>query len=365
MLGSLAIIGLSTLATAWATSLTPLLVLRFFTGLGIGSLVPNIMTTSSEFSPQRTRARSVTMMTASVATGSVLGGSVAAWTIPHFGWPSVFYVGGFLPLAMIPVVAWLMPESIRFLVARRNHEHARIAAVLARVVPGRRYDDVERFVLREDAATGLPFVELFAHGRAAKTALLWLAFFVTQMTVFFAGSWMTSILTEEGLALPQAITAASMFQAGGIVGPMAMGWLADHFRSHRVVTSFGLAAALLICTIGLAGAGLGAAMIACLLAGFCTFGTLGGVIALAASIYPTAMRSTGLGWLSGVGRIGSLIGAVVGGLLIATGLPKDQLFYISALPPLIAACAVFVFGRVIGPASAKPRDLPIASKLPT
>jgi AAHS family 4-hydroxybenzoate transporter-like MFS transporter len=238
-----------------------------------------------------------------------------------------------------------MPESIRFLVAR-NKERARIVRVLSRIVPDRDFADADEFTLSEDRITGLPFVELFARGRAMKTGLLWIAFFVTQMTVFFAGSWMTSILTEEGLSLREAITAASMFQAGGIVGPMAMGWLADHFRSNRVVYAFDLCAAVLIGAIGLAGAVLGAAMVACFVAGFFTFGALGGVIALAASVYPTAMRSTGLGWLSGVGRIGSLIGAVVGGLLLATGLPKDQLFYISALPPLIAACAVFTFGRV-------------------
>lgn len=365
MLGSLTIIGLAILTTAWTTSLTALLVLRFVTGLGIGSLVPNIMTTSSEFSPKRGRARSVTMMTASVATGSVLGGSLAAWAIPHFGWQAVFYVGALLPLATIPVVATLMPESIRFLVAKRNDDRPRIAAVLARIVPGQRFYRDDSYVLREETAPGLAFVELFAHGRAVKTGILWLAFFFAQMTVFFAGSWMPSILTEEGLPLSQAITAASMFQGGGIIGPIAMGWLADHFRGHRVVSSFALAGALLMCTIGLAGATLGAAMTACLVTGFFIFGTLGGIIALAASVYPTAMRSTGLGWLSGVGRIGSLIGAVVGGLLLATGMPKEQLFYVAALAPLIAASAAFAFGRITTRASAPPRDLPTGSTLPT
>jgi AAHS family 4-hydroxybenzoate transporter-like MFS transporter len=168
---------------------------------------------------------------------------------------------------------------------------------------------------------------------------------MTQMTVFFAVSWLTAILTQQGLTVREAITAAAFFNAGGIFGPMVCGWLSDRLRPIVVVCAFEAGAAALMATIGPSAAVQLIAPIVVFFAGFCTFGSLGGVIALGASVYPTAMRSTGLGWLSGTGRVGSLVGAVLGGALIATGLPKSQLFYLAAIPPLVAVGAIALLGR--------------------
>jgi MFS transporter, AAHS family, 4-hydroxybenzoate transporter len=341
---ALGLITAATLLTPLSREVNLLLVMRFLTGVGIGALAPSVMTMSTEFSPKRTRARAVTFMTASVAIGGTLGGLLAARAIPDFGWPSVFFIGGALTLVLIPVVALALPESIRFQVSQGN-DRAGIARTLARIVPGRDFSNVGEFVLNEDRQTGFPVVSLFTGGRAPKTASLWAAFFMTQMTVFFAVSWMTAILTQQGLTVREAITAAAFFNAGGIFGPMVCGWLSDRLRPIAVVCVFEAGAATLMATIGPSAAVQQIAPIVVFFAGFCTFGALGGVIALGASVYPTAMRSTGLGWLSGTGRVGSLVGAMLGGVLIATGLPKSQLFYLSAVPPLIAVCAIALLGR--------------------
>ena len=341
---ALGLITAATLLTPLSREVNLLIFMRFLTGVGIGALAPSVMTMSTEFSPKRTRARAVTFMTASVAIGGTVGGLIAARAIPNFGWPSVFFIGGSLTLILIPIVALMLPESIRFQVSH-GVDRAGIVRTLSRIVPGRDFSGVGEFVLNEDGRSGLPVVSLFTGGRGAKTASLWAAFFMTQMTVFFAASWMTAILTQQGLTVAGAITAAAFFNAGGIFGPMVAGWLSDRLRPIVVVCAFEAGAAALMASIGPAGSGQLTAAIAVFCAGFCTFGSLGGVIALGASVYPTAMRATGLGWLSGTGRIGSLVGAMLGGVLIATGLPKSQLFYLSAVPPLIAVCAIVLLGR--------------------
>jgi AAHS family 4-hydroxybenzoate transporter-like MFS transporter len=278
---ALALVTVATLLTPFAHEVKLLLVLRFVTGLGIGALAPNVMTMSTEFSPKRTRARAVTFMTASVAIGGTFGGLIAARAIPDLGWPSVFFIGGSLTLILIPVVALVLPESIRFLVVQ-GKDRALIVQTLSRIVPGRDFSGVDEFVLDEDRPSGFPLVSLFTGGRAPKTASLWVAFFMMQMMVFFSTSWMTAILTQQGLTLRGAITAASFFLGGGIFGPLVSGWLADRLRAVVVVCAFIACAAAMIATIGHAASAQVTAMIAVFLAGFCTFGALGGIIALGA-----------------------------------------------------------------------------------
>jgi MFS transporter, AAHS family, 4-hydroxybenzoate transporter len=349
---ALALITVATLLTPLSRELNLLILMRFLTGVGIGALAPSVMTMSTEFSPRRTRARAVTFMTASVAIGGTIGGLIAARAIPDLGWPSVFFIGGTLTLILIPIVALYMPESIRYQVTR-GADRATVARTLSRIVPGRDFSGAGEFVL-EEGQVGFPVVSLFTGGRASKTASLWTAFFMTQMTVFFAASWMTAILTQQGLSVREAITAAAFFNMGGIFGPMVSGWLADRLRPVVVVCAFEAGGAALMAAIGPAGSIPLTAAIAVFCAGFCIFGSLGGVIALGASVYPTAMRATGLGWLSGTGRVGSLVGATLGGVLIATGLPKSQLFYLSAIPPVIAVCAIALLAQSKSNAIAEP-----------
>jgi AAHS family 4-hydroxybenzoate transporter-like MFS transporter len=260
------------------------------------------------------------------------------------GWESVFWLGGGLTLLLVPLVAVGMPESLRFLVLQGT-ERARIARMLGRLAPGRSFSPEAEYYLNEERG-GVPVISLFTGGRAAKTAALWLAFFSTQLVVFFATSWLTAVFNQHGLSIADAITASSWFLAGGILGPMTSGWLADRWKPIAVVSGFELVAAILIALLGPAGAVPAVASLTAFLAGFCLFGSLGGLIALGAAVYPTAMRSTGLGWLSGTGRVGALVGAQLGGVLLATGMEQSQLFYIFAIPLLVAVGALAILDRV-------------------
>lgn len=339
------ILAVSTVATAWAPSFYPLFVLRFCTGLGIGALSPNVMTLSAECAPRRMRAISVTVMTASLGFGSTVAALVAARTIPQFGWPSIFYIGGVLPLVMIPLVAIYMPELVHFLVMQ-GRDRERISRMLLQIVPSADVTPADLFTIAEPPLRGFPVLALFAKGRAIKTVYLWTAFVMSELMLFFVSSWLPSILTEEGMPLGRAIFALSFFTTGGIFGAILIGWLADRYRPHRVMVGVYLCGAALFGVIGIAAGFFGVVVTAAFFAGFCTIGTVGGVFGLAASVYPTAMRSTGLGWINGIGRVGSMTGAVIGGLLLATGLPKADLFYLVAVPPLIAAAAMFLMHRV-------------------
>lgn len=339
------IFGVFSFATAWADSFAVLAALRFLTGIGVGAAVPNVVPLISEYSPRRTRAMLVTVVTVAWPLGAVLGGALSAKLISAFGWQSVFYVGALLPILLALVLLPTLPESIRFL-AVRSSATSRIGEILRRLVLDLKYSGEDRFVVAEEAFHGFSVRRLFAGGRAAPTALLWVAFFMNFLLLFFVFNWLPALMQQAGFSIQRAIVGTVVFNLGGIVGGIALGRLMDKYGNYRTVGLAYAFGAVFVGAVGFLGFSFPLLMLAILLGGFCSVGTQVCGNALAAGLYPTAIRSTGVGWAYGVGRIGSIFGPILGGVLIALHWGMTGLFLISALPLVAASAAIALLGKI-------------------
>jgi AAHS family 4-hydroxybenzoate transporter-like MFS transporter len=339
------VFGVFTLATAQADGVTELIVFRFITGLGLGGGMPNAIALTAEYCPERRRATLVMIMFTGFSLGAAAAGGVAAQLIPTAGWRAVWYLGGALPLLLLPLQYWSLPESIRFLVVA-GAARERVAALVARIDRGFRVPLGARFVVDEAAAEGVPVVHLFAEGRAPGTLLLWLLFFMSLLDLFFLQNWIPVISHGEGIPLQTAVVIGTLFQVGGVTAALFLGFAIDRYGALRVLPLLYGAGALLIVAIGQAGASAPALMALTFAAGFCIIGGQNSANAAAAIFYPTAMRSTGVGWCLGIGRVGAIIGPLLGAFLISLKWPNASIFVLGGIPALVAALAVLWMGRL-------------------
>jgi AAHS family 4-hydroxybenzoate transporter-like MFS transporter len=335
--------GICTLLTTTADSLTSLLVWRFITGLGLGGAMPNAIALTSEYSPHRSRATMIMVMFCGFSVGSALGGVLAAKLIPVFGWPAVFYLGGAVPIAFAPVLWFVLPESIRLLALKGNHDRE-VAQLFSRLNPALAFDDKARFTVHEAQLHGFPVAHLFKETRAPATLLLWVMFFMNLLDLYFLANWLPTVINNAGIAIELAVIATAMLQVGGVIGTLVLGRLIDRFSPYHVLSVAYFLAGVFIACLGSAGSSVGLIMALVFCAGFCVVGAQIGANALAATFYPTFIRSTGVGWALGIGRIGSIIGPVVGGILLSLKWDTADIFFVGALPVLIAAAAALGMG---------------------
>jgi len=336
--------GLFTLASAYAGSLGELLVLRAIAGLGLGGSIPNAIALMTEYAPARVRATRVGMMFIGYTVGSALGGVIAARLMPDYGWPSVFVVGGILPLVVGLLSIFVLPESVRFLMLKRGRTD-RVLPLLRRVRPDLNLADDARFSMQEEVQAGQPVRHLFTGARAAMTSLLWLAYAANMVSLHFLTSWLPTVIADSGVPLTHAVIATALLQAGGGVGSLLVGRLLDRIGTLGIVAAF-LVAVPCVAALGHVGTDETPLMILVTIAGLCIIGGQAGINALSGTLYPTYMRSTGTGWAFGMGRFGSILGPVLGGQLIALGLPLGTLFTAAAAPILVSAGALFFLGRL-------------------
>jgi AAHS family 4-hydroxybenzoate transporter-like MFS transporter len=339
ILVSYVIFGVFTLAAAWSGSLLQLGVLRFLAGIGIGGLLPNVIALNAEFAPRRLQATAVIVSFAGITIGGSLPGLIAAYLMPHYGWPILFYFGGIIPLLLAGLIAAMLPESIRFLALKDRQ--AEVAAMIQRMDPGAKLDAGARFVVQ--VSEKLPFRYLFSGRLAVMTPLLWLLFVANLMAYFFLVSWMPTLLSSAHVPLSEAALATTMLQVGGCLGSWAIAIPLDRRGMLPIVALFVLSVPVIgaIGYIALQQSVLHLMLIVTL-AGFCTLGAQSGLNAVSAILYPTALRSTGSGAAFGIGRVGAILGPVIGGRLIDIHLPVQQLYMIATIPFIVGAVAAFM-----------------------
>lgn len=348
ILVSVALMGIFSLATMFATSVEALLALRFLTGLGLGGAMPNVIALSAEYTPARWRSTAVGIMFCGFPFGAVLGGLLAAQIIPAFGWESVFLIGGIAPLLLLFLLIPSLPESVRFLVARQRSDTT-VARLMAKAVPdadlspGARFETTQKV---DGGDRGAARTELFGPNRIAGTLMLWAAFFMNLLMYYFLINWLPLTLQSAGIDLSKAILFTALLNFGGIVGTIVLARIIDGMGSFRILWFVLLAASVAIAGVGYVGSQGGLLLgIAIFVAGFCVNGAQNNMNALAAGLYSTQSRATGVGFALGIGRIGSILGPVVGGLLLAAQMPLKTLFMIGALPALVAAVAIWGLTR--------------------
>jgi len=338
--------GIGALVTAFAKDVNTLLAIRFLTGLGLGGAMPNTIALTSEFSPQRRRATMVMAMFCGFSLGAALGGFLAAGLIPHFGWRSVFIVGGVAPLLLVPMLALKLPESVRFL-ALTGRADARVAQLLGRINPKAVVAAATRFVVHEPELVGMPVLHLFRAGRTLVTLLLWVVFFMSLLDLYFLSNWLPTVLNDLGASVSEAAAIGSMLQVGGVVATFALGYIIDRF-SFRALALLYFIAVFAVGAIGQLGHSVALVSMAIFVAGFCIVGGQIAANALAAGFYPTSVRASGVGWALGIGRVGSIVGPLVGGALLTMKWSTGAVFVAAAVAALCAALAAFSLSRIAG-----------------
>ncbi|MFF0816330.1 MFS transporter [Rhodococcus sp. NPDC003318] len=340
-----------TLASAFAPSMGVLIVLRVLAGIGLGGVTPNLIALTSEYSPARSRSTLVTIVVAGMSLGGFLGGLAAAQLIPAYGWESIFLAGGVLPL-VVTAFAWKwLPESGKFLAARGDHEG--VARIFSAIAPGEDLTGSVRFTQDSVAVTKSPVRELFAEGRGVDTVLLWVVFVVNFLVIYFLFGWMPSLFSQAGQSASNAILAAALFNLGGMAGALSVGRITDKVAAawgrtggsraaYAVVMGGYTIGALFIGAVAMSLGSSTLLLITICIVGFGISGSSAGIIAIAASIYPVAARSTGIGWAMGIGRIGSIVGPTVGAALIAAGMDARTIFLLMVLPTALAVLTLGV-----------------------
>ncbi|OEZ63889.1 MULTISPECIES: aromatic acid/H+ symport family MFS transporter [unclassified Duganella] len=344
---SMLLFALGSIACGYADSVSTLVILRFLTGLGLGGAMPAALTLSSEFAPERNRALLVTLMFCGFTLGLAFGGGIAALLIPRFGWQGVFFFGGIVPLVLAPMIWFLLPESLRFMAGKPKYEAE--ARVVMRRLTGRDGVRLEALLPDERGATASKasiVATLFSDHYRAGTLLLWLTFFCTLWVYYQVSSWLPTVITDSGIAVTEAATIGAMMPLGGTIGSLINARLMDRFNPFFVLTASYVVAALSIGMIGAAMAHPGWLYMAVFCTGLGLSGAQTGANVLVSGFYTTVARATGVSWALAVGRVGSIIGSVTGGMLLAAVASKQTAFILFAIPAVIAGCAMLVTGHL-------------------
>ncbi|NMF95816.1 MFS transporter [Aromatoleum toluolicum] len=335
------VFAVASLVSAFAADLQSLTVLRFLTGLGLGAAMPNAVTLISEYSPTKRRALITTAMFSGFPLGAALGGFLAAWMIPQFGWRSVLVLGGIAPIALVAVMLIWLPESVRYMVAK-GVSTDRIRAVLGRIsaaAAGARSFCLTETVAVADGKSGLGVV--LSRSRVVGSVMLWLAYFMGLVIFYALINWMPILFKEAGLDPKTATLISALFPLGGCAA-VFVGWLMDRFNGNRIVAIAYALTAVSVYSIGQVVGNVGALVVVVFLAGTMMNAAQVSMPALAATFYPTQGRATGVAWMLGIGRFGGIAGSFLVAELARRKLGFSEVFMVVAIPGLLATTALIL-----------------------
>ena len=340
ILASTATFGVFALVMPLTYDFVSLLSVRFLTGIGLGGALSAVIALVAEYSPVRHRATLVSLMYAAFPLGGVVGGPLSAYVISNYGWEPVFLIGGVAPIVLVAVLAFVLPESVRFL-SVRGADPKRIEAIMRRLLPGKS-DAYPRLASLQASPgpTRSTLKGLFSSEYSRLTHLLSFASFVNQLIIVYVFTWMPTLLTSAGLPLSQAILASATFSLGGIIGSLVLARLIDKQSSYRALILAYLASAVCVGSIGFSTVNPTGLFVAVGMAGVTIIGAQVNLSAYTSTVYPTDIRSTGIGWVVGVGRLGAIAGALLGTALFAAGIELQSQYLIAGVPAVLAGVAV-------------------------
>jgi AAHS family 4-hydroxybenzoate transporter-like MFS transporter len=347
--------GILTLLCSLATGPTELIVLRFLTGSGLGAVIPSVVALTSEFAPRRRRSSFVLFVYCWLALGFVAAGLVSGVVIPQFGWRAMFVVGGSVPLVLVFVLIAFLPESPRYLLARPAAAQ-RLHALLLRIDPSLPATavishDAEDSTVPDRA--GSMVIELLRRRRLASTLLLWVAFIANLATFYSIQSWMPSIVGSFGQEPSVIIAATVLTSVGGIVAATIIGPSMDRIDPFLILGSVYILGSVFVAILGLSLDGdAWVLLVTAFLAGTCVTGGQMSIVAVASLIYPVRLRSTGVGWALGIGRLGGIIGPVLVGAALGGGVAPPTVFLAISVVLVAASVSMFMLGRRAGSKSA-------------
>jgi AAHS family 4-hydroxybenzoate transporter-like MFS transporter len=344
LIGANVVFGVFSIAAAYAGNLDQLFWLRLLAGLGIGGVIPNVVAINAESAPRRLRATLALFAVGLVPLGGAIPGFVTALFVPQYGWPILFLIGGIVPLVIAAIGVFTLPESIKFMTLR-DTQHGRLETLIKSIRPDIQVPPNARFVIEDEKQfPGFNPRYLFGNGLEVITPLLWLLFALNLMGYFFLLSWTPTLMSAARLPPSAAPLAGAMLQVGGTVGSLLLAAWLQRYRFAAIALMF-VVAVPVVASIGYAGlTSQTVLLIATFFAGFLVLGIQSGINVVGALVYPTSLRANGSGWELGIGRIGSIVGPLVGSLFV--GLPVQQLYIWSALPFAAGAVICFVIHRL-------------------
>lgn len=334
-----ALFSVATVVNGFASSPTEFGICRFIAGLGCGGLMPNAAALINEYAPKKVRSTLMAFMFSGYSLGGMLAASVGIFMLPAYGWSSMFFVA-VIPLLLLPLIVLWLPESIGFLIRQGRVEQAR--ALLNRLSPGTPINPLDELLITDVKRQGASVVELFRHGLAVRTAMIWTAFFCCLLMVYALSSWLPKLMAGDGYSLGSSLSFLIALNLGGMAGALLGGRLGDRLNLVKVVISFFAAAVVSISLLGI-NSPMPVLYLLIFIAGATTIGTQILLYAGAAQLYGLSIRATGLGWASGIGRNGAIVGPLLGGALMAIELPLQLNFMAFAIPGAVAALAMTVF----------------------
>ena len=341
LVASVLLFGVACLASSFAGTLGQLTILRFITGVGLGAAMPNAVTLVSEFCPDRWRATLTNAMFCGFPLGAALGGFLAAWMIPHFGWRSVLLLGGIGPLVLAVLMLVWLPESVRYMVAR-GHPAERIRGVLARI--GRIGSETRSFIMTEAArptraASGIGLV--LSSSYVVGSVMLWLTYFMGLVIFYALINWMPLLFKDAGVDPQTATLISALFPLGGC-GAILSGWIMDRFNANITIAIAYALTAVLVYAVGQTVGSIGLLMVLVFASGTLMNTAQSSMPALAAAFYPTQGRATGVAWMLGVGRLGGIVGSFLIAELARWNLSFAQVFMVVAIPGVVATIALLI-----------------------
>jgi MFS transporter, AAHS family, 4-hydroxybenzoate transporter len=343
---STVLFGVFTLALATARSYHALLTWRLLLGVAAGGMLPLAWALNIEYAPKQFRSTIVTLVMIGYSLGVALGGPIAIWLIPRYGWPSVFIFGGVLSLIAAAALVVMLPESVRFL-ASKGAEPRRIAGILRRVAPRELILDDARFVLTDEAASQANFNPrmLFKGVLRSITPLLWIAYIFSSITAFFLATWTPLVFEALHFSRDEAAIAATVNSLTGALGGLLLMRFTDRIGAIAIV-AMPLCAIPLLLIVGLVNLPSAVFLVLSALISLTLIGGHFGMHSIAGIFYPSAYRANGAGWATSVAKIGSILGPWAAGVILASGLPVRNIFAVLAFCPAMVLICVFVLGRL-------------------
>jgi len=326
------IMGVCIYLTSYAASITELLIYRFLSGLGIGSMLASTASLTSEYTPNKTRDFWVSFVVSGYPIGAVIAGLVAAKVIPTEGWHQMFLIAGIASMFSVPLILFFLSESIDFYL-RTQPQNAleKLNKILAKM----NIQSLESLPIIDKIKSKLPVGQLLKTDFRKPTLQLWAALFMAFAALFFLTSWIPKLTKDAGLSEKLAIYSLAVFNIGAFFGIITQGYFSSKYGLKKTLGLILVLTGVLMASFGLF-VGSDVILLVLALLGFGIQGGFVGLYALSARLYPTEFRTTGVGWAMGAGRLGGIVGPLIGGLLIGAGLGIATNFLIFAVPALLS-----------------------------
>ena len=335
---TLILFSLFTFLCGFAETPTLFSTFRFLAGLGLGGIMPNVIALLTDYSPKSMRSMVVSIVLCGYSVGGILAPLLGILLMPTLGWESIFWVAG-LPLLALPLLYKQLPETASHLIRRGKKEE--LFATLSKVSPGLTFNKNDEVLELNISATKVPIVGLFNNNRALSTVMFWIAFFSCLLMVYGLNTWLPNLMIEAGYALNSSLSFLIALQGGAIIGTLIIAKLCDKYGSKKMLVPMYASGAVALTLLGFGGNSL-LIYVLVAIAGAATVGAQNIVQAYVSQYYPASIRSTALGTASGIGRIGGMLGPILGGFLLSISLPIHLNFIAFAIPGLIAAIALAI-----------------------